>query len=87
MKIQELVNMFMDHVIMTELPLGIFNFYLHDDLLIVQIAEESDLGCWVLDTYGHDDCWGENLKSYKDICLFVRKILNYNEEFKKEFNL
>ena len=84
MEIKELVNAFMDHATLLNIPVGIFNLHLSEDELTVVLAEESDLGYWVERKYGGYECWGEDLTSYLSICLYLNKVRNYLVEFETE---
>lgn len=92
MNTKEIVNTFMIRIELAGLPFALFNLYLYEDHIQVMLAEETGLGCWVMDesnyynTRGYS-VWSEELKTLQDICDWITKVLEYQQEFNKEFGL
>lgn len=82
MTTQELVQAFMDHVEKSKVDLGIFNLYLNTGMIDADVAEESDLGAWMrMEGY---ETFSNELTTYTEICMYVRRIENYLEVFEEE---
>lgn len=84
MQTKELVNTFITITEQFNIPLDMFNLYLCTNTISVEIAEECDLGAWLV---CNEDGWGDELSTVDDMENFCRKVLYLQKAFEENYNL